>query len=330
MSTRGAGKRGMLFGLGTFAFLAALWRTDQAGWIPTWSLQRPLPQEHSTKLERALPETIRAEGRLVAYPGAEVVMGSEIAGRIVAMPVAEKGSVRRGDLITEMSGEEWLAARDEATAHIAEAEAEMAFFQREVARRERLHSLQSGTQLEVDSHRRNLETATARRDAALAARRRSEAMLAKTRVTSPIDGVVIFRHAHPGEIVEPGTRLATIADLRRLRIEAEVDEFDVGLIDLGARAQISAQAFPGRVWMGTVEEIPDAVVGRKLRPEDPAQLTDTRVLLVKITLDQPTPLKLGQRIEVFLNSSRTRAGPSEDSRHPEKTSPPDGVATTRP
>jgi multidrug resistance efflux pump len=140
----------------------------------------------------------------------------------------------------------------------------------------------------------------------MAVLRRCEALLAKSRIVSPIDGVVLFRHVQPGEMAESGTRVATVADLRRVRIEAEVDEFDVGLIELGACAQISAPAFPGCVWTGTVEEIPDAVVGRKLRPEDPAQLTDTRVLLVKIALVQPTPLKLGQRVEVFLDSAGNR------------------------
>jgi RND family efflux transporter MFP subunit len=273
-------------------------------------LKRPVekssPRDLAAGPELSRRQTIRAEGRLATYPGAEIVLGSEIAGRILAMPVAEKGKVARGDLIAELASGEWAAARDEARAHIAEAESEMEFYQRELARRERLHSRQAGTQVEIDSHRKNLDTATARRDAAIAVLRRCEAILAKTRVVSPIDGVVLFRHVQPGEMAEPGTRLATVADLRRLRIEAEIDEFDVGLIELGARAQISAPAFPGSVWTGVVEEIPDIVVGRKLRPEDPAQLTDTRVLLVKIALGQPTPLKLGQRVEVFLDSAGNR------------------------
>jgi hypothetical protein len=51
-------------------------------------------------------------------------------------------------------------------------------------------------------------------------------------------------------------------------------------------------------WRGTVEEIPDQVVPRRIRPEDPGRPTDTRILAVKIALAGPTPLKLGQRVEV--------------------------------
>ena len=40
------------------------------------------------------------------------------------------------------------------------------------------------------------------------------------------------------------TRLVTVADLKRVRVEAEVDEFDIGGITLGAAVKISAEGFP--------------------------------------------------------------------------------------
>src|SRR5262249_30647333 len=71
--------------------------------------------------------------------------------------------------------------------------------------------------------------------------------------------VVIARHAHPGETVPAGARLVTVADLGRVRVEAEVDEFDVGRVAPGAPVSVTAEGFPGAAWRGTVEEIPDAV-----------------------------------------------------------------------
>ena len=67
---------------------------------------------------------------------------------------------------------------------------------------------------------------------------------------------------------------------------------------MGRIARVSAEGFQGLTWRGQVDEDPDAVVGRQLRPEDTARPVDTRVLLVKIALLEPTPLKLGQRIEM--------------------------------
>jgi hypothetical protein len=56
--------------------------------------------------------------------------------------------------------------------------------------------------------------------------------------------------------------------------------------------------------MGKIEEIPDSVVARKLKPEDPGRPTDTRVLLVKVALLEKTPLKLGQRVEMEIKGKK--------------------------
>ena len=65
--------------------------------------------------------------------------------------------------------------------------------------------------------------------------------------------------------------------------------------------RVTAEGYDGKVWQGRVEEIPDAVVGRRLKPQDPGKPEDTRVLLVKVALLEPTPLKLGQRVEIRID-----------------------------
>ena len=319
MPARKRGNRSVLFATGSLLTFVLVVSAGRPSWMPSWPPRIwPPPAEPPAVREPMPPQSVRAEGRLAAYPGAQVVIGSEIAGKITRMTVAEKSPVHQGDLIAELDAETLIASRDEAVARVAEAEAELDFYRRELDRRQRLQSQQSGTQFDVDNHRRLLQTATARRDAALAACKRLGSSIAKARIASPIDGVIIARHAQPGETIAEGARLATVVDLRRLRVEAEVDEFDIDRIRLGQRCRITAQGFPDQHWSGRVEEIPDAVDRRHLRPEDPGQLTDTRVLLVKIALDGPTPLKLGQRVEVFLMISGTGTGPA---RNESKTAP---------
>ena len=136
--------------------------------------------------------------------------------------------------------------------------------------------------------------AAARRDAAKATVERLEAEAVKYRILAPIGGVVIFRHVDPGETVTPGNPLVTIVDLSRLRIEAEVDEFDIAGIALAAKATIMAEGYSKRRWDGQVDEVPLAVVSRQTRPDDPGRPADTRVLHVKVAFREPNPLKLGQ------------------------------------
>ena len=81
--------------------------------------------------------------------------------------------------------------------------------------------------------------------------------------------MVIERHAEPGETVTAASPLVTIVDLSRLRVEAEIDEFDIESVTLGAAATITAEGYPPRRFRGEVEEIADAVVPRQPPPRRP-------------------------------------------------------------
>ena len=291
----------LFFGVGMILTLVVLWQASQAGRIRPVAVRGEGSISKVSGTHRHQPDSVIAEGRVVTYPGAEVIIAVERPGLIINLPVVEKSLVHKGDLIVELNCEELCASRDEALARIAEAEAEKRFYELEVERRHVLVAKGTASEFELQTHQRGLDVAKARLKAAQAARRNYEALINKTRIKAPINGVVIARYANPGETVDASSRIVAIADLNRVRVEAEVDEIDIGAITLGMEVIVSAEGFPGRTWRGQVEEIPDRVEGRRLRPEDTSRPTDTRVLLVKVRLLEATPLKLGQRIEVEIH-----------------------------
>lgn len=242
---------------------------------------------------------IRAEGRLVAYPGAQVVVGTEFAGTLSRLLVREKDVVRRGQLLAEIRADQQRAELAEARGRIAEARADVAFYEVEADRNLQLIKSQTVARNAVDRAVRDRDAARARLQNAIATAQRIEAILDKARIVAPIDGVVLLRHVEPGETVAAGDQLFTLADLSKVRIEAEVDEFDIAGLALGSEADITAEGF-ATSWKGRIEEIPDSVGPRRLKPQDPGKPSDTRVLLVKVALTEPTALKLGQRVEVAL------------------------------
>jgi HlyD family secretion protein len=248
---------------------------------------------------------ITAEGRVVAYPGAEVTVGTEVAGTIINMSVQENAVVRKGDLIAELRSDDVKASLREAHFRLIEAETGLRLLR---ARFQLDRVLTSPTTTPRPANNRVDEegAAVARRDAAKATVERLEAEAVKYRIVSPIGGVVVFRQVDPGETLTPGSPLVTIVDLTRLRVEADVDEFDIAGIKLGAKATIRAEGYTGHRWEGQVEEIPLAVVNRQTRPEDPGRLADTRALRVKIAFRGSNPLKLGQHVEVEIASSDPR------------------------
>ena len=62
-----------------------------------------------------------AKGRVVAYPGAEVVVGTDATGRIVRFEVVEKSPVRKGDLIAELNADDLERERGLRLVHVSQA-----------------------------------------------------------------------------------------------------------------------------------------------------------------------------------------------------------------
>jgi RND family efflux transporter MFP subunit len=246
---------------------------------------------------------VAAEGRVVAYPGAEVRVGAERGGRLVRVLVEEGAAVRRGQLLAEIESDELRAALAEARARVAEAEAEGRLADANLARRRQLTEEKILSVNELDQATRDVETAGARVETAKASVSRYEALLAKSRITAPIAGTVVARKVDAGQMVETGDHAFTVADLGRLRIEGEAHEADAGAVTLGAEVTITADGYPGHSWRGRVEEIPDSVTLRRIKPQDPSRPTDARVLAVKVAFAERAPLKLGTTVDLRIAAS---------------------------
>jgi multidrug resistance efflux pump len=123
-------------------------------------------------------------------------------------------------------------------------------------------------------------------------------LLDMTRVASPISGILIERYLDAGEVTMPEKPLAAIADTGQLRINAEVDETDAGRLKVGDPVEITAYAYPGKVYRGRVEEIADYVGKREIKPNNPAVNLGLKIIQVKIALLEATPLKLGMTVDV--------------------------------
>ncbi len=264
----------------------------QAAWAgsgaETSAATKPLP----------VSSEVAAEGRVVAYPGAEVLVGAERGGRLERLQVEEGQTVAKGALLAEFETDELRASLAEARTRIAEAEAEVRLAEANSARKERLIEQQIVSSHDYDLATRDLEIARARLETNRATVERIEAQLLKSRILAPIAGTVLLRHADAGETIETGDRIVTLADLGRLRIEGEADEADAAALTLGSSVTIRSDGYPGQSWKGRVEEIPESVTIRRLKPQDPSRPTDTRVLAVKVAFAEPTPLKLGTTVDL--------------------------------
>lgn len=266
------------------------------------ALHRPSGADASPTRPLVVPveaPRVVADGRVVTYPGAEVTVGTDFAGTVAQLLVAEKDRVAKGQPIARLDASVEERALAQARARIAEAEADLRLAEAEKARAEQLLAGNVGSRQALEKAERDRDAASARRQTARAEAERLQALVAKSRLVAPIDGVVTERWVDAGETLDRGAKVVTIADLSRLRVEAEVDEADTARVAPGTPVVVRAEG-ETRTWHGTVEEVPDAVTTRRMKPQDPSRPTDTRVLLVKVALAQTDGLKLGRRVELVI------------------------------
>ena len=84
-------------------------------------------------------------------------------------------------------------------------------------------------------------------------------------VVAPFDGTLYSLPVRAGDFVKPGDTLAEMADLRKVRVRAFVDEPDLGGLEPNQDVEITWDAKPGKVWNGQTEQIPKQVVSRGMR-----------------------------------------------------------------
>lgn len=160
----------------------------------------------------------------------------------------------------------------------------------------------------VDADAREEDRARAEAAIALAKAQIAEtrAMLAKTIVRAPISGVILRKHLKSGESISsgpmsgPNQPIVTLANADVLRVRADVDEVDVGMLRVGQRAYVTADAYGDRKFWGKVVRV-GQILGRKnIRTDEPAEKVDTKILETLIELDPGSELKLGLRVDAFI------------------------------
>jgi HlyD family secretion protein len=127
----------------------------------------------------------------------------------------------------------------------------------------------------------------------------AEAQLEKFTIRSPIAGTILRRQRKVGEAVtniDP-TPVAIVGDLSRLRVRAEVDETDIGHVAVGQRVAVAADAYPGRVFGGTVARIARRLGAKEVQTGRPSERIDMKVLQVMIDLDPDVALPVGLRVD---------------------------------
>ena len=236
-----------------------------------------------------LVQTVVATGRVVTVSRTQV--GSEITGVVLRRLVQEGDRVTRGDLLLVLRSDELTAqvrqaeaalnelmssTRPQASVDLANAQVQLAQASRELQRRRILakDSVISKEELEQSEKaeslaRNNVESARLKA-LALAPGKAEEivlrerlvalqAQLAKTQVRSEVTGIVLTRNVEPGDLVQPGMTLFTIALDGNTEIRVPLDERNLPRLALQQNASVIADAYPDRPFPAQINFIAPSI-----------------------------------------------------------------------
>jgi RND family efflux transporter MFP subunit len=196
-----------------------------------------VPVGVATAMRDSIVETLSLAGRLVASPGGAALLTAPASGIVRSVRVQRGDRVPRGGLVAKLDVPE-LAA-DASQKEVASGQAE-----REAARQRQL--LADGV-----TSARQAEEAAANARQAVAAAAASRLLLDRTRVTSPIAGVVQDVTTQPGERVDAGKLLVQIVASDTLDLLGPVPASQLGRLRVGLPASVvqegDSAAVPARV-----------------------------------------------------------------------------------
>lgn len=120
----------------------------------------------------------------------------------------------------------------------------------------RAAQLQLASQHDNGSEHRLAQSTLAQAQAALAV---AQTRLNYATLRAPVAGKILTRSVEPGDMVQPGKVLLTLAPANAMEITAQIDEKNLAFLALGQSAQISADAYPDQRFAATLNYIAPAV-----------------------------------------------------------------------
>ena len=246
--------------------------------------------------EGTLSPVVSVTGTVTFDPQLVAAIGSRISGRVRGVFKFEGDDVQAGEVIAELESAELGNAQAAVLSAKAHAEAATTNEQRQAD----LYEAHAASQR--DAELAKAAGAVARAEL-VAAEQKLKALggsqggaIGVLTLTTPIGGKVIEMKVARGQSVEPTTTIARVADLRRVWIELDVFEREVGHIRKGDSVEISPQINQSVVVNGVVAHVGDVID------------LDTRSAPVRVVVDNADQsLRPGQSVLARIRTGRATA-----------------------
>ncbi|MBA1155871.1 efflux RND transporter periplasmic adaptor subunit [Microvirga mediterraneensis] len=235
-------------------------------------------------------ETRESVGTVRAYES--ITVTAKVAGIVGEIGFNEGQKVKAGDMLVQFDAAERRAEIEQAIAEASRAEALRNEVAIKLERAQALSRTGAGTGAQVEDLTAQIKSLDGSIASARAQRKAAEARLEDLMIRAPFDGRVGTRSVSLGAYVAPGTRITSLDDLSRVRLDFAVPENLLGRLKPGQTVNATSAAYKGRTFKGSVSTI------------DPRVDQTTRTARLTAEFDNPDEaLKPGMFLSVALEVS---------------------------
>jgi HlyD family secretion protein len=219
----------------------------------------------------SIVDAIEATGTL--EPVDPVQIGSQVSGTVVSLGTDFNQQVKKGQIVAVLDPALLQAQVDQSQATVTRLQAEVerariqvVDAQQKLARSQALAKEQLIPQQDLDAsailrdaNQAALKSAQANLAQAQASLEQSRVNLGHTIIKAPDDGVVLSRTVEIGQTVAASMQTPTLfviaRDLKTMRVNASVDESDIGRVKEGQNVTFTVDAYGQEVFTGKVTEV---------------------------------------------------------------------------
>ena len=225
--------------------------------------------------------TVTATGTI--EPVETVEVGTQVSGKVETIYVDFNSVVKKGDLLCELDKLTLNESLSRAKANLTSAESQLKYAKLSFERTQQLYEANAATLADFEAAQNTYTQAQMSMKNAQAQYDQARVDLGYADIYSPIDGVVLDRAVEVGQTVAASfstPTLFTLAnDLTRMQVEANVDEADIGQVNVNQRVTFTVDAYPDDVFNGTVNQI-------RMKPTTTSNVVTYTVIIAAPNPDQ--------------------------------------------
>ena len=219
--------------------------------------EKPVVLETEQPHYGTIATSVTATGTL--QPVDTVSVGTQVSGTISKVYVDFNDKVKKGQLIAEIDKTILQAQRDQISANLRQARANLDYSKSNYSRQKQLLDVGAISRAEYETALNQFNSANDNVSGIAAQLKAAQQNLYYANIYSPIDGTVLTRNISVGQTVAASLNTPTLfviaKDLTKMQVQAAVDEADIGNVKNGQRVTFTVDAFPDNVFDGTVQEV---------------------------------------------------------------------------